>query len=935
LTRPVPAADLVGSAEIGAYRQQSSSRIAGQWAHTCRSFRMFLLPRPHHLPSQDADLATIPQPLLDALADRYRLVRELGVGGMATVYLAEDEKHGRQVAVKVLRSELAASVGQERFLREIAIAAQLQHPHVLPLHDSGQAGDYLFYVMPYVDGPSLRQKLIREGELPIGIAIRILRDIADALAHAHGHGVVHRDIKPENVMLSGRHALVADFGVAKALAHATGATSMTSTGLAVGTPTYMSPEQAAADPHTDHRADIYAFGAVAYELLAGRPPFVAPTPQALLALQLTASPEPLSAHRASVPGPLEAMVMQCLAKRPADRVQSADELVQTLETLLTSAAGLTPAGTAPHYYGSSPGESPRAASRRKRYLVLAVLVPVVAVVAVASMWLWNRAPAFDALARLSPTQVTYDGGIRDADLSPDGELLAYCSTAGDSAYASVRDLGGGSSIRIAATGLSTEYCNVRWSPDGSSLLVQGSDSVQGLVMIFPRLGGAARHTIRGRGWVAWAPDGRRIARWGVPAHSPLRILELATGDEQLGTIPDSLGFRDAGDWSPSGEYLVVGTNRPGPPNRSGLHTLRLSDGRVTTLLEDSIRELDRPRWSASGEQIYYVRAGDVWTLGVRADGTPRGRPQLLRSGLQATAASLSSDEQRLAYLVHHGESNIRIVNAAGLRADGDAGIEITRGSAWHEGTASPDGSTIAFLASTARGGDLFVAPASGGTPQQLTSHHEAHSAPAWSPDGTQLAYIGITQGGQRLRMLRLSDRTERTFADTRPGASGPSWAPGARILYQRAGNRNYHIVDPATGVEEPLVSNDSVGWMFYARYSPDGKYVSVTWNREQPGLWLIDLRDGAQRRLPSARSVRSAGWSSDGQWVYMLDLRTNESYRVAADGSGDPQPFRMPSRQRYSWCEAFHAAAGLSFLCYVNKSTSDVWLLDARADRTR
>jgi eukaryotic-like serine/threonine-protein kinase len=896
---------------------------------------MSLLPRPDHLPSQGTDLATIPQPLQDALADRYRLVRELGVGGMATVYLAEDEKHGRRVAVKVLRPELAASVGQERFLREIAIASQLQHPHVLPLHDSGQAGGYLFYVMPYVDGPSLRQKLIREGELPIGSAIRILRDVAEALAHAHSRGVVHRDIKPENVMLSGRHALVADFGVAKALAHATGPTSMTSTGIALGTPTYMSPEQAAADPHTDHRADIYAFGAVAYELLAGRPPFVAPTPQALLALQLTASPEPLSAYRSSVPGPLEAIVMQCLAKRPADRVQSADELVQILETLLTPAAGMTPAGTAPHYYGTAPGEPPRAGSRRKGRFVLAVLVPVVAVVAVASLWRWDRAPAFDALARVSPTQVTYDGSVGDADLSPDGELLAYCTTTGDSAYATVRDLGGGSSIRIVTTGLSTESCEVRWSPDGSSLLVQGSDSVQGLVMIFPRLGGAARHTIRGGGWVAWAPDGRRIARWGTPAHSPLRILELATGDEQRGTIPDSLGFRAAGDWSPSGEHLVLATYRPGPPNRSGLHRLRLSDGRVTAVVEDSVQELTQPRWSASGERIYYIRAGDVWTLAVRADGMPRGRPQLLRSGLQAATASLSSDEQRLAYLVRHSESNIWVVNGAGVRSDGDPGIEITRGSARHTGVASPDGSTIAYVALTAQGGDLFVAPATGGTPQQLTSHHEARSAPAWSPDGTQLAYVAMTRGAERLRVLRLSDRTERTFADTRPGSLGPSWAPGAHILYHRAGNRNYHFVDPATGAEEPLVSNDSVGWMFDARYSPDGRYVSVTWNREQPGVWLIDLRDGTQRRLPSAATTGSAGWSSDGQWVYMMDWRTNESYMVAADGTGDRQPFRTPSRQRYSWCEPFHAEAGLSFLCYISKSTSDVWLLDARAERPR
>ena len=181
------------------------------------------------------------------------------------------------------RERLAAALADryrlERFLREVTIAANLQHPHVLPLYDSGHADGFLYYVMPYVEGPSLRQKLIREGELPIAEAVRILRDMADAMAYAHRHGVVHRDIKPENVMLSDRHALVTDFGVAKAVSEATGRQTLTTAGVALGTPTYMSPEQAAADPHTDHRADLYAFGVVAYELLTGRPPFTGASPR--------------------------------------------------------------------------------------------------------------------------------------------------------------------------------------------------------------------------------------------------------------------------------------------------------------------------------------------------------------------------------------------------------------------------------------------------------------------------------------------------------------------------------------------------------------------------------------------------------------------------------------------------------------------------------
>jgi serine/threonine protein kinase len=279
-----------------------------------------------------------PRPrLLTALAGRYRIERELGAGGMATIWLAEDVKHHRKVAIKVLKEDLSASVGAARFLREIEIAAQLQHPNILPLLDSGEAAGALYYVMPFVEGQSLRQRLARERELPIGEAVRILVEIVDALAYAHQHGVVHRDIKPDNVMLSGRHALVADFGVARALSEATGRNTLTSMGVALGTPTYMAPEQAVADPNVDQRADIYAVGVMAYELLTGRPPFTGMTPQQVLAAHVTEKPDPLSKHRPGVSAALEQTVMRCLEKRPADRWQSADDLLAALEPLATPA----------------------------------------------------------------------------------------------------------------------------------------------------------------------------------------------------------------------------------------------------------------------------------------------------------------------------------------------------------------------------------------------------------------------------------------------------------------------------------------------------------------------------------------------------------------------------------------------------------------------
>jgi serine/threonine-protein kinase len=318
-----------------------------------------------------------------SLADRYTIERELGQGGMATVYLARDLKHDRDVAVKVLREDLSASLGGGRFLREIKIAAQLQHPHILPLLDSGDADGYLYYVMPYVPGQSLRQRLAREGELPVHEAVRLIIEVVDALAHAHDNGVVHRDIKPDNVMLSGRHALVADFGVAKAVSEATDRNTVTTLGVAVGTPTYMSPEQAAADPHVDHRSDIYAVGVLAYELITGRPPFVGATPQQVLAAHVTEAPDPMTKRRPATPPALDAIVLRCLAKRPADRFQTAHDLLAQLEPLATPSTGITPTETRPITAAITP-------PRRRRIPVAFAAVGAVALLVAAGWWLGHR-----------------------------------------------------------------------------------------------------------------------------------------------------------------------------------------------------------------------------------------------------------------------------------------------------------------------------------------------------------------------------------------------------------------------------------------------------------------------------------------------------------------------------------------------------------------
>ena len=253
---------------------------------------------------------------------------------MATVYLAHDLKHDRKVAVKVLRPELVHALGPERFLREIATTANLHHPHILPLYDSGRrrtSGALLYYVMPFVEGESLRDRLKREKQLPLDDALRIAREVADALSYAHGHGVIHRDIKPENILLESGHALVADFGIARAVSTA-GADRLTDTGLALGTPAYMSPEQAAGDRDVDGRSDLYSLGCVLYEMLAGQPPFSGPTVQSIARQHLTATPPPITQLRPAVPGVVAAALERALAKNPADRFNPVGQFAEALST---------------------------------------------------------------------------------------------------------------------------------------------------------------------------------------------------------------------------------------------------------------------------------------------------------------------------------------------------------------------------------------------------------------------------------------------------------------------------------------------------------------------------------------------------------------------------------------------------------------------------
>jgi serine/threonine-protein kinase len=346
-----------------------------------------------------------------ALGDTHLLERELGGGGMSRVFLAHERALGRKVVVKVLLPELAAGVNVERFRREIQLAAQLQHPHIVPLLSAGEADGLPYFIMPFVSGESLRTRIAREGEFPISETLRILRDLVSALGYAHSLGVVHRDVKPENVLLSGGVAVVTDFGVAKAVtvsADAAGATGLTSLGVALGTPTYMAPEQATASPHTDHRADIYSLGVVAYEMLTGFPPFTGRSPHAMLAAHVVEEPEAIERRRPSVPPVLATLIKECLAKRPAERPQTAAELMHVLDAITTPSGG-TAATTAVRL----PANEGRA-GRSRRGLMAAFVAGLVLLLAGIVLW-FGRNPRVDS-ATAPPKPV--ETGPRIADSAP-------------------------------------------------------------------------------------------------------------------------------------------------------------------------------------------------------------------------------------------------------------------------------------------------------------------------------------------------------------------------------------------------------------------------------------------------------------------------------------------------------------------------------------
>jgi len=853
----------------------------------------------------------------ESLAARYRVSEVIGEGGMAVVYLARDVKHNRDVAVKVIRSEVAATVGRDRFLREIAIVATLQHPHIVSLYDSGDADGSLYYVMPYEEGHSLRDRMRREGPLPIRETVAILRDVCDALAHAHRRGVVHRDIKPENVLLSGEHAMVADFGIARAV-HGSADSVATLTGVSVGTPAYMAPEQIAADPSIDHRADIYAVGVVAHEMLAGKRPFDATTPQAILAAHLTQAPEPVTARRTDVPPGLAEVIAKCLEKQPDARWQNMDELVRRLDEI--GAAAIAP---------------PRAPQPSRARLALVGLGLGVAMLALIA-WLllkWGNAGWQNPLANARVERLTdLPGSELDASISSDGRFAVFLADSGGQFDALVTQIGSGQFLNLTGGRLpelfNEDVRNVGFTGDGSRVWIRAAGIANTpSVSLVPTLGGQLQPFLERAVMAVWSPDGRRVA-YHEGGNDPIFVAD------QNGRNARRIFVAPAGRhchylaWSPDGRYLYFSYGVPpdnmdiwripadsGVPERLTHHDATvgypvLLDRR--TLLYVATADDGTGPWLYSmdvDERIARrVTTGVEHTLSVAAAAPTAGTPRRLVTtvsnptvNLWSVAITAGVAEERDARPL----DRVPTARARGPRfssngslfylasrsgADGmwrlrdGAAIELwsaTDGAVVGAPAISPDGKSVCAPVRRNDRSRLYCSTADGTDGRVLAESLDVRGAGSWSPDGKWIAITAQDTGGVRIYKVPLDGGPPVRLVAT--VSSNPVWSPdGTFIVYSgapRARTVPVLAVRPdGQSYSLPPITVDRIGDSYRFLPGSGRELVLKQGGFRRQDFHLLDLTTGQTRQLTRLRGGESLlrfDVSPDGRQILFERVREN------------------------------------------------------------
>ena len=793
-------------------------------------------------------------PLGRSLAERYTVLREIGAGGMATVFLAEDLRHRRKVAIKVLHPELSAVIGSDRFLKEIELTANLQHPHILPLFDSGDANGQLYYVMPYVEGETLRTRLDREQQLPVSDAVRIAREVADALAYAHKRGVVHRDIKPENVLLQDGHALVADFGIALAVQQA-GAGRLTQTGLSLGTPQYMSPEQAMGERVIDQRADIYALGAVTYEMLAGEPPFTGPTAQAIIARAMTERPRSLASVRETLPPAVNQAVMTALAKLPADRFSTATEFADALTREGSSAMDSSPTVVQ--------------SARTTRVLVpLAMLAAGLMIGGVVTKALMRPTaaatgdgePRFWAIALpdSAPFVVGHDPldiQLRSLDVSPDGRSVAWATLRDSTAmlWEARVDLGSAAPLGGTTGGALPTY-----APDGSALaFVVGGSEVRRLDR-----GSSTPSRI---GQVALA-DGLLWLQERVITNDYNGCLNAATpGIGSFASFPGSGCTGAAGGIAkgPDSQRLLASKG-------GALGFLDAKSANFTFLRRAGGSDTITAATLVAGDVPFLI---DAQTIGFMRDST------VYAASFDAKSERLTADPRQILAGVRHETAGGAVGAQLALSANGTL-VWVTGGDA---------GVSRFVLASPA-----------GGAPDTLPIPPTNVNSYALSTDGQRLAYsVSLPGNTSVLRILDRArnvvdsahfaievqvanwvdagsavsvllpnnDRKSRRYAIVRglgesmtlDTTEAPYYATSADGKLRCNANGTFW---PATSPADTVRFDRRGNW---CRFSPDGR--SISWDEASTGLMVAPTTRAAAtlRRKVAPAGANEARWSRDGR----------------------------------------------------------------------
>jgi Tol biopolymer transport system component len=870
--------------------------------------------------------------LAAALADRYRIERELGAGGMATVYLAQDLKHDRQVAIKVLRPELAAVIGAERFLSEIKTTAHLQHPHILPLFDSGAADSFLFYVMPFIEGESLRDRLNREKQLPITDAVRIATEVASALDYAHRHNVIHRDIKPENVLLHDGQALVADFGIALAASKA-GGSRMTETGMSLGTPHYMSPEQAMGQREITPRSDVYALGAMTYEMLLGEPPFTGPTAQSIVAKVMTEKPARLIPRRERIPPPVEDAVLTALEKLPADRFASAAEFASAL-------AGRSDGRTVRL---SAQGPSSRRPTARPsvRLTVFSIALVMLGLLA-GAYWLGGRGRAAPPIQFGKSVKVTWDPGLEILPaISPDGKSVAYGSGTTINMRIYVRPVAGGRGIQLTDD-TSGVQAHPRWSPDGTRILFLAG----GGVFSAPAAGGPAKPELPpGRPTpiisADYSPDGKTIAY--VIGDSLFLRSEDGTSRPLQRIVEAS-----ACTWSPNGTLIACGSGNAqaltvgstfGNISPSRIVVCRVSDGRLVGV-SDSLTLNQGPVWSPDGRSLYFIsnRHGprDIYAQRLSGAGEPRGEAVRLTTGLGAHTVSLSHDGKRLAYASLVTESNIWSLTLTGpFPVSVSAAVKVTKGTQSTECVSiSGDGKWLFYDSDLGGNMDLYRMSLATGIPERLTTDPSDDFAPDISPDGREVAFHSWRGRGSRdIYVMPLDGGPVQRVTNTPLQEAVASWSPDGNALafLEFTTNGAIWIVKRTKGVWGPPVRRLDHG--FWTTFSPDGRKLSFSSSLVGGALAVLPVDSGPPRILLDGTQgvvADKAYWRANGTELVFhgRDARGRAAVFSIPAAGGTPRLLALFDDPNISAPRACWGFADGRMYYSADERQSDVWVME-------